>query len=666
MKFTKLIIENYKSFQLRTEIDFTQGRNERGRNVFLIGALNGSGKTSVLEAINICLYGEKKPNIFKAINRHQKAKGNFSCSFELQIKTDEEETVEVRRSWVVPNPMKNPEPKDLRDELTFTINGKQYSNQQMWQEHLEANFPPGITQFFFFDGEKIQMLADDAALGVKDDMEAALGIAPVRRLIKDLEHLRREENRVQQDVSQVEIETKEKELSTLHRQRKELENEYKEMDQDIKSFNEIVEDRKKLIEHKYGFDPEKHEEIQSLKRQRNDLESKLSELERESHNWAESWLPLALLSQHFPALSQQMDAEKQAKKRTAIQEQAGSLADVVATEVRLFEAEERQKPLSQEEFKAIRERIFKVVRDFVPDEIEAKFVEELLQLSDIDTAKIELRIANIEQKSRQEFEKILTQIQSLKQELDPLQRELEGTEGQEEASDHLKQLLSEYHNYSVQLGRKRENRNQVAKELEELDKKIAVCEQEIKVLRQKCEESQKQHQFLQQINNLISLFNEYIEKLRETKIGELKQNTLLMYQEIYRKGELISDIEIDPVSYIITIRDRFGTEVQKQNLSAGEKEVFAISLLWGLAETSQLSLPIVIDTPLSRLDSVHRKSIVNEYYRQAGHQVIVLSTDEEVDKNYYQELKPFLQYAVTLDFDKEKELTILKEGYFNW
>ena len=181
-----------------------------------------------------------------------------------------------------------------------------------------------------------------------------------------------------------------------------------------------------------------------------------------------------------------------------------------------------------------------------------------------------------------------------------------------------------------------------------------------------CNESQKQDKFIKQIDNLISLLYEYIDRLRQTKIGQLRENTLLMYREIYRKGELISDIEIDPKSYIITIRDQSGYEVQKQNLSAGEKEVFAISLLWGLAETSQLSLPIVIDTPLSRLDSNHRKRIVNHYYPNAGRQIILLSTDEEVNPTYYQELEPNLQHAVLLEFDKERELTILKDGYFNW
>ena len=83
-------------------------------------------------------------------------------------------------------------------------------------------------------------------------------------------------------------------------------------------------------------------------------------------------------------------------------------------------------------------------------------------------------------------------------------------------------------------------------------------------------------------------------------------------------------------TYEVRITDRNGHEIKKSALSAGEKEIFAVSLLWGLAQTSQLKLPIIIDTPLSRLDSAHRDNIVNNYFPNAGEQVIILSTDTQV------------------------------------
>ena len=137
-----------------------------------------------------------------------------------------------------------------------------------------------------------------------------------------------------------------------------------------------------------------------------------------------------------------------------------------------------------------------------------------------------------------------------------------------------------------------------------------------------------------------------------------------MYRLLSSRSGLIKDIIIDDKSYEVRITDRNGHEIRKSSLSAGEKEVFAISLLWGLAQTSQIKLPIIIDTPLSRLDSTHRDNIVNNYFPNAGEQVVILSTDTEIDKNYYRSLKPALSGAASLEFDPRQELTTFREGYF--
>ena len=137
-----------------------------------------------------------------------------------------------------------------------------------------------------------------------------------------------------------------------------------------------------------------------------------------------------------------------------------------------------------------------------------------------------------------------------------------------------------------------------------------------------------------------------------------------LYRLLSSRSGLIKDIIIDHKTYEIRISDRNGHEIKKSALSAGEKEVFAVSLLWGLAQTSQMKLPIVIDTPLSRLDSTHRYNIVNNYFPNAGDQVIILSTDTEIDKDYYRILKTHLSGAGSLVFDQKRELTTFREGYF--
>ena len=165
-------------------------------------------------------------------------------------------------------------------------------------------------------------------------------------------------------------------------------------------------------------------------------------------------------------------------------------------------------------------------------------------------------------------------------------------------------------------------------------------------------------------DTIASLLGQFIIRLRENKIHLLQEKTFEMYRQLSSKSGLIKDLLIDPKTYEVSLHDRHGSTIRKSGLSAGEKEIFAIALLWGLAQTSQLRLPIIIDTPLSRLDSSHRQHIVHDYFPNAGEQVVILSTDTEVDEAYYAQLGPYLSGAGMLQFDQRQELTTFQPGYF--
>ena len=79
--------------------------------------------------------------------------------------------------------------------------------------------------------------------------------------------------------------------------------------------------------------------------------------------------------------------------------------------------------------------------------------------------------------------------------------------------------------------------------------------------------------------------------------------------------------------------------LKKLTLSAGEKQLMVISLLWALAKCSKRKLPVIIDTPLSRLDSNHRETLIKSYFPNASEQTIILSTDSEITSDYYMMMK---------------------------
>ena len=100
-------------------------------------------------------------------------------------------------------------------------------------------------------------------------------------------------------------------------------------------------------------------------------------------------------------------------------------------------------------------------------------------------------------------------------------------------------------------------------------------------------------------------------------------------------------------------------------MSAGEKQLMVIAILWALALCSKKKLPVIIDTPLSRLDSQHRSSIISTYFPNASDQTIILSTDTEIDYNYYEMMKDSVGDEFILVYSEETKSTTVKKGYFH-
>lgn len=136
------------------------------------------------------------------------------------------------------------------------------------------------------------------------------------------------------------------------------------------------------------------------------------------------------------------------------------------------------------------------------------------------------------------------------------------------------------------------------------------------------------------------------------------------FRRLLRKESLISNLTIDPETFTLELRGADGKLLSPDRLSAGERQLLAVSVLWGLARASGRPLPVVIDTPLGRLDASHRRKLVESYFPHASHQVLLLSTDKEIDEEYYQRLKPFIGHSYRLEFDEQLGSSRVEQGYF--
>jgi DNA sulfur modification protein DndD len=144
----------------------------------------------------------------------------------------------------------------------------------------------------------------------------------------------------------------------------------------------------------------------------------------------------------------------------------------------------------------------------------------------------------------------------------------------------------------------------------------------------------------------------------------ISQLVLEALGQLLRKQHLITDVEIDPATHTVTLTGVDGHPLPAKDLSAGERQLLAVALLWGLARAAGQPLPVVIDTPLGRLDGSHREHLLERYFPLASHQVVLLSTDTEIDQEGYARIARQVGRSYLLEFDPETNATFVEDGYF--
>ncbi|WP_118182951.1 AAA family ATPase [Paraburkholderia phosphatilytica] len=134
---------------------------------------------------------------------------------------------------------------------------------------------------------------------------------------------------------------------------------------------------------------------------------------------------------------------------------------------------------------------------------------------------------------------------------------------------------------------------------------------------------------------------QYKESLKEARREEIAEAVNRHFATLMQSHGLVKTIEFDD-DFRMTYLDADGKPVGMANISAGMKQLAAQALLWSLKDVAGTEFPVVIDTPLARIDAEHQVLLLTQYYPKAADQVIVLPTNSELTVDKYRMLSPYI------------------------
>lgn len=658
MYFTKVELHNYGIYKGTHEMVLSNKTGER--NITLVGGLNGRGKTTFHDAILLALYGkqalkyinEKARSYDKLLLDHINKHATDNITYiAVSICLDDGTKLRIKRSWQAKG-------KKVDQETTVEKNGAidKYLGES-WSYYIEEILPFGIARFFFFNNEKITQLADDASFEqIKSSIKSAIGVSSIEKAINHVDEVIRRKKSALQAFEKSEA---------------------------YVSYHD-VEEQIAYVDRR----------LEEATRNANDLELKCetvaAKLEAKEK---EFWSSGGDLSRNRDAIKREM--QKISAEVESIQEEILRLAIDASTPLFMcrdlvVKSYNSEINLQQSEAKKYSERVIIALHQQIIERLSASCLDDAalalvtsivndVLVGHIPAGEGEKYEKNMSATSMMLYERLISSIfQSITQRIDSL-------------VNHVDAQESEFLSLEAHLGVADEKTlaMQLFEKLKAIEKEKALADAEYQRQVENIESLRRQREIL--VNRRIQLIKQIAEKenanddnarivkyaamsmevltefkvrLQREKVAKLSATATACFKELVEKDSLVSRIQINPESLDVTILDLDGKELLKHQLSAGEQQMFAISIVWALALTSGYKAPVIIDTPMARLDSSHRANFVTKYLPAASSQVMVLSTDEEVYGRYLDLVRDNVVDYYTLLYREAEQCTSIVHGYF--
>jgi len=608
------------------------------RPIILVRGHNGGGKTTFLEGVRLALYGKRAlgPRIARSdydaylLRRIYALASERTASVSLSfVRQEDGQSVryDIHRAWAARG-------GSVIENMTLQRDGALLDDMpaEDWDHYLEDMIPSGISQLFFFDGEKIQDIADGAATdGLRDAVRALLGLDLIDQLRSDLAlyTARRDPSDEGADLEAIERD--------LRAARTELV--VAEEDAAQHRADRSHADRQ-IAKAQRAFDAEGGAialDRRGLRQTLREVEKRIDFLQGDLKRLAESPLTLGLASKMIACL-----------REASVRSGTSADADAMLVLLKAFEDSDRAKLSKRATWT---DDHFSLLRAFIDEASEEGDTFAL----DAEPAWITSRIDLIDDELRAQAAALSDELDDARRHQAKLKKQIKNFD-QSAASESLALLKSaEY------------ERGKAEAELAEKERAISALRFKIEKL-EKERESALNVEFDQALalekidlgERARAALAAYEKKVLERRVRSLSEHFVTCFNGLIRKQRLLDCVRINPDSFEIALVGEDGVEIPKAALSAGERQIFAISMLWALGKTSGRDLPMIIDTPLSRLDRTHRQALMSDYVPEASRQVILLCTDSELTPDLDELVSPYVarRYEIGVaDGDRRTQVT---------
>ena len=696
MKIHEVRITNFRQYYGPNRINLSTSLE---KNIVLIGGMNGYGKTNLLLALVWCLYGEKISQTDSLFRKQIHKEGNYSKFLKncLNWSANKEKikdfSVEIEFTDLdLPQAFRSEFGEDANCIVSRKVNTHTFDetllvkicnseNNLLCNEEDMINFindyliPIDAAKFVFFDAEKIAEMAElstrEEGELMNDALGNILGLDIYESLVEDLffysDSLKKEgtSGNIKDQIIDAErnIELKELEIESEEGSIAKLEDKITDLQNDIKHYNKFIR------QHYEGEDPSQL--LSELHEKANNLTEDLKEAE-DSFTELSELIPFALTADIFVELNQHLHKQDLLESYETNIDQLKAEADQFVE--LLFNKPEfpPQDDLSFSAKSFYAGKAKKIIQEMLSTESQSELGKLKFEhdLTNSDKELINDSFKLLQGEINRSFEITVKKYVELKNSLQKINRKIRQIESESESDDVIK-YRERKEGAENRLKKYEEEKSISQFKIKQIKSQVESLKQTKKALLQKSAVSKKIEKELGLVHRKIDVLNSFIVEEKNKKSQNLSSKILNELKKLLHKmnsnnSDFINNVSVKPLpdneGLNITLYDSNNQSLKKEALSEGEKQIYISALIKGILAEAIQDFPIVIDTPLGRLDEEHIKNMLKLYYPNLANQVILMSTSSEIP--------PFRKKIIDNNIDKSylivnnNNKSSFQKGYF--